>query len=147
MTKCVVIPTEEAAGLPLFHYVRALIAVAGYDCIVAEVDDSLHDVGFVVAFGSGCRRAADVDLGVWLSPNFADPDTATALSNAKGPGLIVGSLSDEGWDRASAARLRQFEVLHLARVDRYFELPGDPMGSIDVMTQILGRLSAMIGRV
>lgn len=147
MAQCAVIPTDEAAGLPLFHYVRGLIAKAGHQSIVADVTGSLHDIGLVVAFGAGCKRAADVDLGVWLSPDFADPDTADALVNAKGPGLIVGSLADAGWDRASAARLRQFEILHLARVDRYFELPGDPMGSIEVLTQILGRMSAMIGRV
>ena len=147
MGKCVVIPTEDAAHLPLFHYVVGLIEVAGHEPVVAGVDAAVDGSALVVAFGRGCRRAADAPLGAWLSPDFGDEDTAAALVGASGPGLIVGSLDDAGWDRAAAARLRQYEVLHLPRVNRFFEIPGDPIGSIDVMRQILDRLSAMIRRV
>lgn len=147
MAKCVVIPTGEGVGIPLFHYTRMLMETAGHDVGSAEIDDPLDGARLVVAFGDACRRAADVGLGVWLSPNFRDPSTATALRGAKGPGLIVGSLDDLGWDRATAARLRQYEILHLTRANRFFEIPGDPMGSIDVMRQVLGRMSDMISRV
>lgn len=140
-------PTEEGVDLPLFHYARGLLVQLGHQPEVASDDAALHDVKFVLGFGRACRRAADVDLGVWLSPDFSDPETATALANAKGPGLVVGSLDDPGWDRAAAARLRQFELFHLNRVNRTLEVADDVIGSIDAMRRILDRTSATIRRL
>jgi hypothetical protein len=143
----VLVPTEEAAELPLFHYARELLLQGGHEVVIGEPDVPLHDAGFAMGFGRACRRAADVDVGVWLSPDFSDPETATALTNAKGPGLVVGSLDDPGWDRAAAARLRQFELFHLNHVDRTLEIPGDVIGSIDAMRRVLDRTAATIGRM
>ena len=147
MARCVLIPTDVAADLPLFHYGSELLRQLGHDVTHGLPGGPLHDANFVLGFGLACRRAADVDLGVWLSPDFTDVDTVQALTNAKGPGLVVGSLEDPRWDRASAARLRQFEIFQLARVDRTLEIPGDVIGSIDVMRRVLDRTAATARRL
>jgi hypothetical protein len=142
-----VIPTSEAASLPLFHYTRRLIEVAGHESVIADVDDPLDDAALVMGFGPACRRAANVRLGIWLSPDFRDAETAQALEASNGPGLVVGSLEEEGWDRAAAARLRQFEILHLTHVNRFLEVAGNPIGSVDVMRQMLGRTADIVRRI
>lgn len=147
MARCVLIPTEEAAASPLFHYARELFEERGHETAYAAIDGPLHEADFVLGFGRACRRAADVDVGAWLSPDFTDDETSEALTNAKGPGLVVGSLQDPLWDRAAAARLRQFELLHLNHVDRTLEIPGDVVGSIEVMRQVLARLGDTVRRL
>ena len=147
MARCIVIPTEEAASLPLFHYTRRLIEAAGHDSVVAEVDADLDGADMVMAFGIGCRRAAGIGLGIWLSPRFDDSETSQALTASKGPGLVVGSLEEDSWDRAAAARLRQFEILHLTRVNRFLEVEDDPIASVEVMRQMLGRAVDIVRRL
>ncbi|MDH4118994.1 MAG: hypothetical protein OEW30_16555, partial [Acidimicrobiia bacterium] len=66
---------------------------------------------------------------------------------ATGPGLVVGSLDDPGWDRAAAARLREFEVLTIPGVDQRLEAAGDPVRSLEVAARVLERARALFVRL
>lgn len=138
---------SDGAG-PLFHFVGRMAEALGHAVREASPGESPEGAGIVVGFGAACRLAASVTgAGVWLSPDFSDAATIEGLFAATGPGLVVGSIEDPGWDRAMAARLRQFEVLQLPRVDRQFEVADDPVATLQVYQRILERVGAVLRRV
>lgn len=144
--RCVMIPTDEPAVAPLFHFISRMLGSAGHDVSVSDDDGALDGAVLAVGFGPACRSAASLP-GVWLSPDFTDEATLLALGSSKGPGLVVGTFVDPGWDRAAAARVRQFEVLQLPHVDRFFEVPGDPVASLHVYERILERVAALVRKI
>jgi hypothetical protein len=145
-SRCVMYPGSAA---PLFHFIGRQLEAAGREVVVASLGVPPGEATLVVAFGEACRLAAVVPNtpGVWLSPDFGDDTTSEALAASSGPGLVVGSFLDPGWDRAAAARLRQFEILQVPHVDRHFEAIGDPAATLHVYARIIERVSALVRRV
>jgi hypothetical protein len=140
--RCVLIECEVPEMAPLFHFVGRAAEAAGHEVVPSAVVDGAT---IAVGFGMSCRLADRLG-GVWMSPDLTDPGTVAVLSRAAGPGLVIGASGDPGWDPAAAARLRQFEVLQLAHVDRHFEVAGDPIATLGVYARILDRVGALMRR-
>lgn len=141
MGRCVLIECEAPEVAPLFHFVARVVSAAGHEVVRSRELDG--HAALAVGFGPSCRQAEFV-RGVWLSPDLTDAELVAALSRSAGPGLVVGASADPGWDSAAAARLRQFEVLQLAHVDRHFEVAGDPIATLGVYARILDRVGALV---
>ena len=140
MGRCVLIECEVPEMAPLFHFVARAAEAAGHEVVSSSV---VEGATLAVGFGTSCHEAARIG-GVWLSPDLTDPDLVSVFSRAVGPGLVIGASGGTGWDSAAAARLRQFEVLQLAHVDRHFEVPGDPVATLGVYARILDRVGALM---
>ncbi len=145
-SRCVMYPGSAS---PLFHFIGRQLEAAGREVVAAAIGVPPGEASLVVAFGEACRLAAAVPTtpGVWLSPDFGDDVTAEALAASSGPGLVIGSLLDPGWDRAAAARLRQFEILQLPHVDRHFEVIDDPAATLQLYARIIDRVAALVRRL
>ncbi|MDH5521877.1 MAG: hypothetical protein OEZ14_15245 [Acidimicrobiia bacterium] len=139
--RCLLIPDES--NLPLMYYLGRMAEASGY---VVELSLAPADATVVIGFGEACRFAVAAP-GVWIAPDFRRPEVAAAFAGATGPGLVVGSLDDPGWDRAAAARLREFEVLTIPGVDQRLEAAGDPVRSLEVAARVLERARALFVRL
>ncbi|MET8622906.1 hypothetical protein ABZW30_03955 [Kitasatospora sp. NPDC004669] len=69
---------------------------------------------------------------------------ARALGRAQAPTLLVGGSADRRWDRRIADSTGH-EVLELPGADHGLELDGDPLGSVDVLRQVVERLDRFVG--
>ncbi|MGW3044274.1 alpha/beta hydrolase [Kitasatospora sp. NPDC001159] len=89
--------------------------------------------------------AADRRLAAaWLTPVLTLDHVARALGRAQAPTLLVGGSADRRWDRRIADSTGH-EVLELPGADHGLERDGDPLGSVDVLRQVVERLDCFVG--
>lgn len=79
--------------------------------------------------------------GVWLTPLLTVPEVAAALPRQTAPTLLVGGTADQLWD-GEAARGSGHQVLEIPGADHWLELPGDPLGSIGVLKEVIAAVDA-----
>jgi hypothetical protein len=109
--------------------------------------DRLLLIGFGEA-SEAARFAADTrSPSIWLSPFLTKPDVAAAMVECEAPGLVVGSLACDTWDRTVAARLRWPEVLQLTSADAMLQIPGDPDASLELLRRVVERSNALIRKI
>jgi hypothetical protein len=163
---CILLPGAHYRPIgPALFYPGRVAHANGW--AVLEVEDELWEgdrvawveerVRAALRF-AGDRRAAVVaksvtsyavlfvpDLpAVWMTPLLRDPEVVAALERATGPGLLVGGSADLQWDADVAARLPQ-EVLELDGADHALVRPGDPRGSVDLLSAVVERVDAFFG--
>ncbi|MYX15626.1 alpha/beta hydrolase [Streptomyces sp. SID8374] len=92
-----------------------------------------------------CATAGDRGIAAaWLTPLLTFGHVARALRRAQAPTLLVGGTADQLWDADVAASLRH-DVLEIPSADHGLELPGDAVGSVEVLRQVVARLDRFVG--
>ncbi|MFE5582259.1 alpha/beta hydrolase [Kitasatospora sp. NPDC056531] len=92
-----------------------------------------------------CGLAADRELAAaWLTPILTLDQVAHALGRAQAPTLLVGGSADRRWDRRIADSTGH-EVLELPGADHGLERDEDPVGSVDILRQVVERLDRFVG--
>ncbi|MFJ9842925.1 alpha/beta hydrolase [Kitasatospora sp. NPDC101155] len=92
-----------------------------------------------------CGLAADRELAAaWLTPILTLDHVAEALGRAQAPTLLVGGSADRRWDRRIADSTGH-EVLELPGADHGLERDDDPLGSVDILRQVVERLDRFVG--
>ncbi|MBD0673374.1 alpha/beta hydrolase [Streptomyces sp. CBMA156] len=87
---------------------------------------------------------ADRNLpAAWLTPVLTVDHVARALHRTEAPTLLVGGGADRLWDRPTA-HATGHEVLELPGADHGLEHPGDPLGSVDALRQVVARLDGFV---
>jgi len=89
---------------------------------------------------------SDRDLpAVWLTPLLTEPSVIEGLARARRPTLLAGGTADAAWQAGAIPTNPALDVLELPGVDHVFQVPGDPLASLDALRQIaesVGRLAA-----
>ncbi|MFG2846523.1 alpha/beta hydrolase [Kitasatospora sp. NPDC048296] len=92
-----------------------------------------------------CGLAADRELAAaWLTPILTLDHVVDALGRAQAPTLLVGGSADRRWDRRIADSTGH-EVLELPGADHGLERDDDPLGSVDILRQVVERLDRFVG--
>lgn len=81
--------------------------------------------------------------GVWLTPLLHIEDIAAGFDRLEAPALLVGGTADESWV-AETARQAGHPLLELEGADHSLQLPGDPLGSIDVLRRVVDRIDVFV---
>ena len=90
------------------------------------------------------RLAADRDLpGIWLTPLLVSDQVVAGFRRLGAPALLVGGGADESWD-GQLARSLGTDVLELEGADHSLQLPGDPLGSIEVLRRVAERMEGFV---
>ncbi|KAB2593459.1 alpha/beta hydrolase [Streptomyces arboris] len=112
----------------------------------------------VNAEGGACRLIVGKSLGslasgtaadrgiaaAWLTPLLTFGHVARSLRRAEAPTLLIGGSTDTWWDADLAASLHH-DVLEVPSADHGLELPDDPVGSVEVLRQVVSRLDRFVG--
>ncbi len=111
--------------------------------LAAEPDQRIALAGKSMGcFAAGL--AADRGLpAVWLTPVLRDSGLPADLQRASAPFLLLGSAADPSWDPAVARGLHR-PFFETDRADHGLELPGDPVGSIDVLRQATAAIDSFV---
>lgn len=86
--------------------------------------------------------------GVWLAPRLAEPavrDALVTLDDQRVPTMVIGPGRDPNWKWAAVPR-DITEVVELPDMDATMEFPGDPIGSIDALREVIQVVSAFVDR-
>jgi hypothetical protein len=73
---------------------------------------------------------------VWLTPVLTEPVVTRGLARAQRPNLLVGGTADSLWDATAIPSNPMLEVLELEGVDHALQVPGQPAGSLDALSQM-----------
>ncbi|MFH8383179.1 alpha/beta hydrolase [Kitasatospora sp. NPDC018058] len=170
-----VIPgTGYSPARPLLHFARAVLLRHGWtvqelwwqlpdgfadsamDERIAWVERKVAEA--VDAERGACRLLVGKSLGsfagglaadhglaaAWLTPILTLDHVVRALGRAQAPTLLVGGSADRQWDRRIADSTGH-EVLELSGADHGLEFDGDPLGSVDILRQVVERLDRFVG--
>ncbi|MER6302618.1 alpha/beta hydrolase [Kitasatospora sp. NPDC001539] len=159
---------------PLLHFARAVLLRHGWTVqeLWWQLPDNFTDFGAdeqvawverqvaeaVDAERGACRLLVGKSLGsfaagpaadrglaaAWLTPVLTLDHVARALGRAQAPTLLVGGGADRLWDRRTADATGH-EVLELPGADHGLEHDGDPLGSVDLLRQVVERLDRFVG--
>jgi hypothetical protein len=115
--------------------------IEGWVCDeVAPVLDEIGGSPLLIAKSLGTNAAAlAADRGlpaVWLTPVLTTPCVVAALRRATAPFLLVGGSADRLWDGAAARDLTP-HVLEVEGADHGMQVPGPPIGTIEVLGRIV----------
>lgn len=80
---------------------------------------------------------------IWLTPLLHIPELVDALNNVKGKTLLVGGTADDAWD-GNVAKASGQQVLELPGADHGLEIPGDPLASVAVLSEIVIAISLFV---
>ena len=81
--------------------------------------------------------------GIWLTPLLRDRHVVDALTRTTAPCLLVGGTADETWHGDLAAAPRK-EIIELPCADHSARLTGDVLGSVDLLRQVVERVTAFV---
>ena len=89
---------------------------------------------------------AEADL-VWLTPGFRTPGVPEGMARCPQRSIIVIGSADPHYneEHLDAARRRGAEVVIIPDLDHGLEKPGDVIGSVTAMAEIMQRLAAWAG--
>ena len=79
---------------------------------------------------------------VWLTPLLIRAEVLAALGATDRPTLIIGSPADPSWGNGDLPENEALEVLELDDLDHSLQREGDPLGSIDVLRTVSGRVAS-----
>ena len=80
---------------------------------------------------------------IWLTPLLELPELADALKIVKSKTLLIGGTADEAWD-SDAAKASGQQVLELPGADHGLEIPGDPLASTALLTDIMVTMTLFV---
>jgi len=152
----IVAPDDYPPTAPLFWHIDRLLAFEGWTVgrvsVTAGGSEARETLGasasLLVTKSEGSLVGLDFPEvpGIWITPRLDDDRLVGALSDAPS-GLLVGVVDDPTWSVQAAARMRGMEILQLTGVDHDLEIPGDPIGTLNVLGRVLGRCQATIRRL
>ncbi len=84
---------------------------------------------------------------IWLTPLIHLPPVAQAVLDFSGPAFVAGSKTDSTFDLATVSRFQSMpnvvtQVIEDA--DHSLEIPGNPIRSLQVLSQVMGKLDDFI---
>lgn len=151
---------------PLLHYAREILLAQGWS--VEEVwwnpEDLLSDERVAMrveteldAIAGGASLVIAKSLGslampsvirrglpaIWLTPLLNRPDLVVASKIFVAKALFVGGAADETWD-ANIARASGQQVLELPGADHSLEVPGNPLASVGLLTEVVTTLTGFV---
>ncbi len=132
-------PGDYPSDGPVLWLGRRVFADAGW----VEVTDAAP---VVIAYGDTCRDHAGL-AGVFLTPRLDRAEMIERINATPRPRLVVGVAGAPWWSASGAARLQGTEVLQLPGVDDRFEVPGDVIGSIVMLSRLAERIRALVKRL
>lgn len=133
------VPGDYPADGPVLWLGRRVFADAGW----VEVADGAP---VVIAYGEACREHFGL-AGVFLAPRLDRPEIIETINTTPRPRLVVGVAGAPWWSASGAARLHGTEVLQLPGVNDRFEVPGDVIGSIVMLSRLAERMKALVRRL
>lgn len=80
---------------------------------------------------------------IWLTPLLELPELAEALKSVKSKTLLIGGTADEAWE-SSVAKASGQQVLELPRADHGLEIPGNPLASVGLLTEIVATMTLFV---
>jgi hypothetical protein len=84
---------------------------------------------------------------VWLTPLLTRPEVIAALGGTDLPTLVIGSPSDPTWGNGELPENEALEVMELDGLDHSLQIEGDPLGSIDILRDVIERISDFLDRL
>lgn len=151
---------------PLLHYAREVLLAQGWsveevwwdpanlvsdETVIRRMETELDTVAggpsLVVAkslgslaLSSAVRRSLP---GIWLTPLLNRPDLVVASKKIIAKTLLVGGTADETWD-GNIARASGQQVLELPGADHGLEVPGNPLASVGLLTEIVAAMTQFV---
>ena len=86
---------------------------------------------------------------IWLTPLLGQPWLVEAATNSRGPSLFVAGTADPAFDAAALERIKEStgaEAFLVEGANHSLEIPGDPLGSIHIIGEIMQGLSSFLDR-
>lgn len=81
---------------------------------------------------------ADRDLpAVWLTPALTEPAVGEGLARARRPTVVMGGSADDFWRRDAIPDNPALEVIELLGLDHALQVPGDPLGSVEPLREVV----------
>ncbi|MDP1719578.1 MAG: hypothetical protein Q8L08_01040 [Candidatus Nanopelagicaceae bacterium] len=152
---------------PLLHYTREVLLAQGWS--VEEVwwnpEDLVSDESVkrrVETVLNGVAGSASLVVGkslgslampsvikralpaIWLTPLFNRPELVAASKNIVAKTLLVGGTADDSWD-GNIARASGQQVLELPGANHGLEIPGNPLASVGLLTELVATVTQFVG--
>lgn len=83
---------------------------------------------------------------IWLTPLLVRPDVVAALNAAAAPALLVGSSADPTWAEGERPVNDALEIVELEGLDHSLQAEGDPLASLDVLSEVTEHIAAFLER-
>jgi len=86
---------------------------------------------------------------IWLTPLLGQPWLVEAATNSRGPSLFVAGTADPAFDAAALERIKEStgaEAFLVEGANHSLEIPGDPVGSIHIIGEIMQGLASFLDR-
>jgi len=86
---------------------------------------------------------------IWLTPLLGQPWLVEAATNSRGPSLFVAGTADPAFDAAALERIKEStgaEAFLVEGANHSLEIPGDPLGSIQIIGEIMQGLASFLDR-
>ena len=119
----------------------------------ASAIDAASDAETVAVVGKSLGSAAAplvAERGlpaVWLTPLLVRPDVVAALRAATAPVLLVGSSADPTWSDGEQPGGVSVSVLEFDGLDHSLQVEGDPLASLDMLSQVTERIGDFLRRL
>jgi hypothetical protein len=84
---------------------------------------------------------------IWLTPLFHLPPVAQAVLDLSSPAFVAGSKSDPTFDSETVSKLQSLPLTTthiIEQADHSLEIPGDPLRSLQVLTQLVDALAGFL---
>jgi len=84
---------------------------------------------------------------IWLTPLLGQPWLAEAAMKSRGPALFVAGTADPAFDASALARIKdraRAEAFLVEGANHSLEIPGDPLGSIQIIVEIMQGLASFL---
>ena len=86
---------------------------------------------------------------IWLTPLLGQPWLVEAATKSRGPSLFVAGTADPAFDAAALERIKEStgaEAFLVEGANHSLEIPGDPLGSIQIIGEIMQGLASFLDR-
>ena len=103
--------------------------------------------GLTVVIGKSLGSAAAPLVSgpaIWLTPLLIRPEIVGALEAATAPALLVGSPADPTWADGRKPENERLELVELPGLDHSLQVSGDPLASLDVLSDVTRRVAAFL---
>lgn len=111
------------------------------------VGKSIGTMALAQVLGSGVTEEVRT---IWLTPLLRQPAVAEAAARLKAPALFIVGTGDATYDAPALAAVRETsaaEALLVEGANHSLEIPGDPLRSLHILQQVMGRVADFSERV
>ena len=81
---------------------------------------------------------------IWLTPLLNRPELIAALKIVTSKTLLVGGTADDFWNSAVATSSGH-QVLEMPGADHALEIPGDPLASVGLLSELVTIMKVFVG--